>query len=100
MLDYGDLLAVRIEDLRRPANVPPLRVPTTGIPHKSKPYRQSKEETTFLRETCRAMESAGIICRSSSSWALPCFVAYRKSLGQRIKGGKMRKVVDMRPLNA
>ena len=99
LLDEAEVLAVCLEDLEQPAEVEAITVPTTGNPSRAKPYKQTAEETEFLRSTCASMEAAGIIRRSRSPWALSCFVAYRKLNGIKIKSGKMRKVVDCRPLN-
>lgn len=53
-----------------------------------------------MRETVNAQCKAKVSQISSSAWASPCFVAYRKEFGKKRLDGKKRKVCDYRKVNA
>lgn len=91
-------LATRIEDLKQPCNVEPVDIPTSSPPIKQKAFKLSPTDVEFLQPTIDSMLQAGVLQTSSSPWASPVFVVYRKH-HEKAKQ-KPRKVVDYRKLNA
>lgn len=97
LLETAEVLATKIEDLKTPCNVPPVDIPTSSPPIKQKPFKLSPTDLAFLEPTIQSMLKAGVLQSSSSPWASPVFVVYRKH--HESAKQKPRKVVDYRKLN-
>lgn len=98
LIDNAECLATKIEDLQSPCKVDPVEIPTSSPPIKQKPFKLSPSDLEFLEPTIKSMLTAGVLQTSSSPWASPVFVVYRKH--HSASKQKPRKVVDYRKLNA
>lgn len=98
LIETAGCLATRIEDLKQPCKVEPVDFPTSSPPIRQKGFKLSPTDLEFLQPTLDSMMKAGVISTSSSPWASPVFVVYRKHEDKAKH--KPRKVVDYRKLNA
>lgn len=78
LLETAGCLATRIEDLKQPCRVDPVDIPTSSPPIKQKAFKLSPTDVEFLQPTIDAMLHAGVLQTSSSPWASPVFVVYRR----------------------
>lgn len=92
MYEEAECFASSLEDLREPADAPPLEIRVVGGPVKQRYYRLAPEDSAYLKGELKSLRGAGIITPSSSAWSSPTFVV-------RAGGHRARKVVDYRKVN-
>ncbi|HKT21565.1 MAG TPA: reverse transcriptase family protein, partial [Nitrososphaerales archaeon] len=92
LYEEADCFAWTMNDLREPAEAPPLAITVVGGPVKQRFYRLAPDDADYLQQELRALREATLIRPSSSPWSSPTFVV-------RSAGHRPRKVVDYRKVN-
>lgn len=95
LLEFLDVLAVDLNRLRTPADVPPihLRLSSENVnPVHLPPFRMPIAQQQLLKREIDRLLEAGIIVPSESPWAARTFVVPKRN-------GELRVVTDYRPLN-
>ena len=91
---WAPIIAVSLEDLSTPANVPPMTIRTFGQPVAKPPMRYSPAHRTFIAGEVRDARAANLIYRGASPWSAPCFAVPKP------RSNDLRLVLDYRFLNS